>query len=439
MIKTPIHSFLQEYIDKDNIRCHMPGGRGRIFPADITEINGAGSLFDSSGIIAESEKLAAENFGARASLFSAGGSTLCIQAMLSALKKTCTDGKRKKIIAGRYSHRSLISAAVLLGLKIEFVYPDEYLSANIPMGRIAESLKKSDETAGIFLTGIDYYGGMLDVSGVSELTKKLNIPLLIDNAHGAYLAFTDFHPLKQGADMTSDSAHKTLPVLTGGAYLNIAKTAFGMEFEKYAKQEMALFGSTSPSYLILESLDLCNRHLSEEKERAENAFSLVRQLKNSLVQNNYTLKDSDFLRVTINAKAYGYNGFEFAKLLRNNRPTSIECEMCDENYVILLFSTVFEQNEAEKILKIMENIKQKSALKEKIYPVLKPVVKLSPREAYFSKSAVVPLRKAEGRICAEILTQCPPCVPLVMPGEILDKDCIEVLDEYGIKNITVNN
>lgn len=438
MIKTPIHNFLRSYSEKeDNIRCHMPGHKGHesLYKSDITEILGADSLYESSGIISESEGIASTLFGSAATFYSAGGSTLVIQTMLSLLKKTGKNG-RNKVIAGRYCHKSLISTAVLLGLEIIFVYPDEneYLSAQISSEAVENAVRAyENDVLGVFLTSIDYYGGMCDIEKISRITVKYRLPLLVDNAHGAYLVFLDNHPLKY-AYMCADSAHKTLPALTGAAYLHIGNSEYTEFLKSNAKNEMSLFGSSSPSYLILESLDLCNRRIAEGKERAEQAFYNVKNLKHLLSEHGYILKESDSLRIVINAKGYGCNGFDLARELRDRR---VECEMCDENYVILLFSTVTEKHETDGVYNVLKAIPKKNPLPLSVFPTIKPRSVIPPREAYYSPSETIPLENAVSRLCAEICAPCPPCVPLIMPGEVFSAEVINTLKLYGVSRVQV--
>ena len=257
-ITTPIFDFLEQYSRGGTVRVHMPGHKGRdvfgkdfsrLFEYDITEIKGADELFEAEGIIAESEKNASRLFGTAATFYSAGGSTLCIQAMLAAVCK-----KTSAFICGRNAHRSVMNSCVLLGLEPCWVYP-EYEEGSAVSGEITpETVRTAIEAyalkkpACVFITSPDYLGKIADIKGISEVCHEYGIPLIVDNAHGAYLAFTEpsQHPINLGADMCCDSAHKTLPVLTGGAYLHIGD---GLCREKIPeiKRYMALFGSSSPS------------------------------------------------------------------------------------------------------------------------------------------------------------------------------------------------
>ena len=426
-ISTPIHDFLKAYSAENPVRCHMPGKKGADY--DITEIDGADSLYESAGIIRSSERNASSLFGSGSTLFSCGGSTLAIQTMLAAAK-AAYPGKNR-VAASRFCHRSLVSACGLLGLEIDWIMPQSFLSCNITVKAAEEKI--SDRTLCLFVQSIDYYGGECDIGDLSLLCKAKKLPLLVDNAHGAYLVFTPFHPLNQGADMTADSAHKTLPCLTGGAYLHISKNAPQL-FSERAKELMALFGSSSPSYLILDSLDLCNRHIAEERERAESVFAEVKKLKTSLMTAGYKLRKSDMLRITIDACKYGYDGDRLSLLLRQN---GVSAELADERFVVLLFSTGQSLSDFPHILEAARRIPRKPEIECSEPAFLPPAAVLPPADALFSPCEEVDIGEAEGRVCASVNCPCPPCVPLVMPGELITAGMKGVLKRYGVERIKV--
>lgn len=422
-MNTPIHDFLRDYAARLPVRCHMPGGKGQNDPFDITEIDGADNLFESAGIILESEKNAAALFGAGDTLYSCGGSTLCIQGMLGTVRALT---ERRTIAAGRYSHRSFVSACALLGFEIRWIDPEEFLGAAVSPEAVEAAI--GGDTAAVFLNAVDYYGGTADIPAAAEVCHKRGALLLADNAHGAYRVFTGDHPITCGADMTADSAHKTLPALTGAAYLHLKDPAL----RPVAKKAMALFGSSSPPYPILNSLDLCNRFLSGGAERARQAMEDTARLKEALKRLGYTLKKSDPLRITVDTAAFGYTGQALAALLREN---GAECEMSDERYTVLLFSAVQPREDFSRLSEIFSGIPQKPPLPIPARKILKPKAVLTPREALFSEKKTEKTENAEGRICAEIVSPCPPCVPLVMPGERIDGDCVAELLRYGVREI----
>ncbi|MBQ9383572.1 MAG: aminotransferase class V-fold PLP-dependent enzyme [Ruminiclostridium sp.] len=425
-MNTPIHDFLEKYAGSGTVRLHMPGGKGLEYPFDITETDGADELYDCTGIIAESERDTAALYGAGATCYSCGGSTLSIQAMLAAALSIT--GKHR-IAAGRYSHKSLVSAAVLLGFDIDWIYPGEFLGADISPDAVRAAI--GADTAAVFVNSVDYLGGQSDIAAISAVCREQGVLLLADNAHGAYKVFTGDHPLTLGADMTADSAHKTLPALTGASYLHLADKSH----YKAAKAAMSLFGSSSPSYLILDSLDLCARYIAERRDEALRTVERVRELKRALSVDGVTMKPSDDMRITLDAFGMGHTGRELAREIRLR---GAEPEMCGERYVVLLFSTVQPERDLETVYDILRKIPRHAPLHGSAVKVIKPEKVLSPREAFFSRRETIPVGASAGRICAGITSPCPPCVPVVMPGERISEELAEMLTgRYNVTNIGV--
>ena len=227
---TPICDFVRDYALKAPLRLHMPGHKGKALlgpeALDITEVSGADSLYEAAGIIRRSEENASRLFGCP-TFYSAEGSSQCIRAMLYlALLRAKEEGRRPLIAAARNVHRSFLSAVALLGLEVVWLWPEEgsYLSCGVSPQALEELLRAEKPTA-VYLTSPDYLGNMADVAALAQVCHRHGALLLVDDAHGAYLRFLEssLHPMDLGADMCCDSAHKTLPVLTGGAYLHISK------------------------------------------------------------------------------------------------------------------------------------------------------------------------------------------------------------------------
>lgn len=436
-MKTPIFDFVKNYSEKETVRLHMPGHKGTDFlgceKLDITEITGADSLYEADGIIRESEENASKIFDCE-TLYSTEGSSLSIRAMLYLVCLYAKEnGKKPLILAGRNVHKSFLSAAVMLDFETEWIYPEEkdsYLSCSVSGERL-EKILNSMETKPVclYVTSPDYLGNTLNIKELSEVCKKHGVLLVVDNAHGAYLKFLTepLHPIDMGADLCCDSAHKTLGVLTGGAYLHINNNA--PEFLKEnAKNALSLFGSTSPSYLILQSLDLFNKRVSEGyKKELESFIKKVIKLKNSLKSKGYTLLENEPLKITVDIKKYGYNGKVFAEILSES---NIECEFADDDFVVFMLTPCISDKELEVIEKVLLGIEKKTeiTIKPPEISVLKRA--LSPREAAFSKRETLPAEKCLGRILAVSSVGCPPAVPIVTGGEIIDETCIENFRYY---------
>ena len=242
-VETPIADFVRRYAESGTARFHMPGHKGRPFlgcePFDITEIGGAGELYenDPESIIARSERNAARLFGAARTCYVTEGSSQCIRAMVRLSLLARPAGTPPVIAAGRNAHRALLYAAALCGAEIAWLWPDGRESlcrCTITPEILRRTLRGlSAPPAAVWLTSPDYLGGRADIPALAEVCREFQTPLLVDNAHGAYLRFLtpSQHPLDLGAELCCDSAHKTFPVLTGGAYLHIRR---GGRFEPFA-------------------------------------------------------------------------------------------------------------------------------------------------------------------------------------------------------------
>lgn len=276
---TPIVDFVRRYAQSGTSRLHMPGHKGQSLlgfePWDITEIKGADELYGADGIIAQSEANATRLFGTVHTYYSTEGSSQCIRAMLClALQAAPAAGQRPVLLAARNAHKALLYAAALLDFDIQWLWPapqDAGALCSCPVsaakltGALQGLAQQGKRPFGVYITSPDYLGGVQDIAALAEVCKDFGVPLLVDNAHGAYLRFLPQggqHPIALGAAMCCDSGHKTLPVVTGGAYLHLGKNA-PVQDEAAVRNALALFGSTSPSYLILQSLDKCNQILSE--------------------------------------------------------------------------------------------------------------------------------------------------------------------------------
>ena len=439
-MKTPICDFVKNYIEKDGLRLHMPGHKGSSFLGaeimDITEIQGADSLYEASGIIKESEQNASEIFGCH-TFYSAEGSSLSIKAMLYLAVTLGRKGEEKPVVyAGRNAHKAFLSAAALIDFEVEWIFGSEnYLSCNIIPEELDVKLNSAKvKPVAVYVTTPDYLGNLQDIREISKVCKKHGVLLLVDNAHGAYLKLLEksMHPIDLGADMCTDSAHKTLPVLTGGGYLHISKS-LDTRYKEQAKNAMLLFGSTSPSYLILQSLDMANKYMEECKECFGAFVRKVESLKDNLKNSGFEILGNEPLKVTISTKPYGYTGAEFAEILRGK---NIECEFADPDFVVLMLTPQLE-NKFSEIEKELKSIPERQEVLKKMPQILKPEKVLGIREAMFSDKEKCTLEDSLGRVLAEGVLSCPPAVAPVVCGERIDQSAIECFKYYGTENLWV--
>lgn len=439
-MKTPIVSFLKSYQEKSPVRMHMPGHKGAgilgFEGMDLTEIYGADELFAAEGIIKESEQNASSLFGCP-TYYSTQGSTLCIQTMCTIL---CQDakskGKKPKILAGRNAHRSFIHAAALLDFDIVWLYGNsDYLSCKINAEDLEKKIVENNPTA-VYLTNPDYLGNLLDIKSLASICKRHDVLLAIDNAHGAYLRFLEpsLHPIDLGADLCCDSAHKTLPVLTGGAYLHLSDS-LNQVWASDVKNFMEYFSSTSPSYLIMASLDATNEVLDTTfKKSLSECIQRVDVLKNALIQHGYTILSGEPMKITISTKEFGYTGNEIANLLMES---DIYPEFYDSDYIVLMPSPYNTKDDLKRLETCLCKIEWKSVVFNS-FPKLERARKvMNVRQALFAPSKMIEVSKSLGQVCSSVSVSCPPAILPVIPGEVISESSIEVMKYYGIETVRV--
>ena len=442
-MNTPICDFVRMYNENSSLRMHMPGHKGKKFLGfehlDITEFDGADDLYNPTGIIKQSEDNASKVFGFP-TYYSTEGASHCIRAMMYlVILNAKKNGKKPIIAAGRNAHKAFVSAASLLDFRIAWLYPgndESYLSCNISPEDFESFLENAEEKpVALYLTSPDYLGNIADIEGLSRVCRKYGVLLAVDNAHGAYLKFLEKsrHPIDLGAHLCCDSAHKTLPVVTGGAYLHIAKDVSDFSCQN-VKNALALFGSTSPSYLILQSLDACNLYLEDYKKKLADFLPLVAQAKASLEKKGYCFYGDEPMKLTISAKAYGYTGIELADILKQN---NVFCEFSDPDYLVLMPTPETEKAGLERVTQVLESIPRKDAKKDSPPKFTKPEKAMSVREASISPSEILPTEECEGRILSAVTVGCPPAVPIVVCGERITKEVLDCFKYYGITNCSV--
>lgn len=462
-ITTPIADFVRRYAESDMTRLHMPGHKGQSFLGceawDITEIGGADSLYEADGIIAESEEQAAALFGFGRTVFSTEGSSQCIRAMLylammhgrsrsrfagsKGVENNSAKGnagKRPVVLAARNVHKAFIYAVALLDIDVIWLWPEEQVSSicscvisPVQVERVLRECQEKDVIA-VYLTSPNYLGAQADIRGIAEVCHENNVILAVDNAHGAYLKFLENsqHPLDLGADICCDSAHKTLPVLTGGAYLQIGKEAPSV-FAEQAKYAMELFGSTSPSYLIMVSLDLCNRYLAEQyTERLKDIIELRNRCCRELEARGWRVMESDPLKITVEIPK-GILSQELTQVLREQ---GIECEYADQNYMVFMLTPENTAQDLERLILAFGRNPHSYAEREYLTIAVAQQV-MSVREAMFSVPETVTLDEAENRICRVPTVSCPPAIPIAVPGELITKEMIAIFRYYGIMQLDV--
>ncbi len=435
MSDTPIWDFAEGYRRKNPLRFHMPGHKGQPLlgpePWDLTEITGADCLSQAEGIIAESQAQASALYGCP-TFYSTEGSSLCIRAML--YLATRRDRGRALVLAGRNAHKTFLSAAALLDFDLAWLFPqksDPLEACTVTPEALEQKLGALHPDA-VYLTAPDYLGNLPNLRTLAEVCHRHGALLLVDNAHGAYLKFLpeSRHPIDLGADLCCSSAHKTLPVLTGGAYLHIAEPGLAAE----APQALALFASTSPSYLILQSLDLVNPYLKDLPDKIQNFLPKVTALKEALAQKGFRLTGQEPLKLTLAPKSYGYLGTELAKYLETR---NIFPEFADPDHLVFMLSPQNSDGDLSRLFETLSVLPRRTSISTKPPVSGVPETIMSPREACLSPHETLPAQNCLGRIWAVPTVSCPPAIPILMCGERIDETALQQFAYYGISHCCV--
>ena len=444
----PITDFLTAYAASGTSRLHMPGHKGMApdgypdflsaaFPYDLTEIAGADELYEPEGIIAQSEKITADLYHSGYSCYSAGGSTLSILSMVTAAVRKCG----KEIIAVRNAHLSFVNACVHCDAEIHWLVP-EYdretgLCLPVTAAEIDRCMQAHPEAKIVYITSPDYYGVQADIGAIAQTVHANGGILLCDNAHGAHLiAFDGVHPMAAGADLCCDSPHKTLPVLTGGSILHCGKEMAERLTKSELKRLMTMYGSTSPSYLIMASLEqavlwMQRDGISSFQQLAKRMNTLSDQLREMGV----VLLDrvTDCTKLTLDAYRCGYTSDEMSDELRRFK---MEPEFSGGGKVVLMFSPQTDEQTFQRLLRFGQSLSKRS-------PIGYPAFALTPervmplRKAAFAPCIEVDTRDAEGRVAAENRIACPPGIPVVTAGEKIGAAEKKMLLDSGIFQINV--
>lgn len=422
-MSAPLFEALERQIQKDFARLHMPGHKGRLppplegcAPFDLTELPGTGCLYDGHGPVLQTEARFAEACGSGAALLSAGGATLCIQAML---RLFCP--QQSTVLMARNSHLSAVNAAALLDLNVVWLLPDEASGVATPgrisPGAIGRALNQNPGAAAVYLTSPDYFGVLSDIAGAAAVCRDKGVRLLVDGAHGAHLClFEGLHPMAQGADACSVSLHKTLPALTGAAVLHLRDPALSAD----ARRAMALFGSTSPSHLVLLSADLLAERLGALAEPFAALADRVSTLRRLAEQKGVwaVCGACDPVRI-----ALLFPEGERRRALSLLDDCRIEAEYVSDRQIVLLPAPGMDLACVEALIKVLPACREQPAPAA----LSLPERALSLREAALSLAEPVSSDRVLGRVAASPICRCPPGMAVVMPGERIgpaEADCL---------------
>lgn len=462
----PLYEAVMNYVKDKIIPFHMPGHKqGRLFSReylnnlakiDLTEVPGLDNLHSPEGPILEAQKLAAKAFGVRESFFLVNGSTSGIYAAMYTVLNP-----DDKVLIMRNSHKSVYNGLVLTGAVPVYINPEIDYEDGIPMGidtnKLEEYLKKDEDIKAVMMTYPNYYGFCSDITKISDIVHKYNKILIVDEAHGAHFSFSNNLPISSiqaGADIVVQSVHKTLTSFTQSSILHLNSDKIDINRLKYS---LSLFQSTSPSYMLMSSLDIARDYMEKEgKTRLEEAITLadyaryeintiegIRCLGKEIVC-KYAIVDFDKTKLTISVKDLGVKGPEAEKFLREN--FNIQVEMADTFNILAMVTLADDKEKVDLLIKGIKglvNVKKDKKATEgvTIYPDT-PEMVLKPSEAVRQKNQLISLREAEGRVSGDFIIPYPPGVPLICPGELIKKDMVKyinVLYNKGIKILGLKN
>lgn len=427
---------LEQYNLKGIAPLHMPGHKRNAgmltgaFPweLDITEIEPFDNLHNAKGMLAQCMERTAALFGSRRAFYLVNGSSCGILASICALPKG------EHILVARNCHQSVFHAIELSGhmpviIEPEF-YPETAMYGAVSAAAVLEAAECYPNAAGVVLTSPTYEGLVSSISKIMEVLKPFEIPLIVDEAHGAHLGFNGYFPagaVGQGADIVVQSLHKTLPALTQCALLHLNSDYISAQ---EISRQLRIFETSSPSYVLMASMDYCTQMLHQKGDvwfedfakRLKHFYFYTAALKKIKI-----LENDDPSKIVIDAQALGLSGYELAERLMLH---SIQVEMSADRYCVLMTSICDKDESLERLVEALFNIDKEAGVEKTPEPCGRPPKAeqiLSLRAAMEGAGQSTGLDLCEDKICAEYIWTYPPGVPLVIPGQRLNRQIIEWL------------
>lgn len=459
MSKLPLVEGVLNYIKKKNIYFSMPGhkqGEGflstdigkqikkEFLKLDITEVDGVDNLHNPKGIIKESQIKLSELYGSKKSYFLVNGSSSGNMIMIFS---SFEEGD--KVIVDRGCHKSIFNTIIIRKLKAIYVKNSINEEFNLPLSvdsdDIIKTIQENNDAKGVIVTYPNYYGVCCDLERIIIEAKKYNMKVLVDCAHGAHFGINKNlpkSPVKLGADMVVMSSHKTLPSLTQTAFLHVNNEETIDRVDFYFDS----FTSTSPSYLFLISMDYSRYYLQEYGKRAyEDLINLLDKYKQKINSLNHLhiidqvdIKSEHILDKTryILHVEEGYSASLLMDYLLQNK---IQCEMNDTYNIVIIVSPFHMEKEIEYLYKVLLKCDlSKSKIKNvNILSYNLPKKRLEPFQILNKKKNLINIEESIGSICAENITPYPPGIPIIMMGEIMDKETLEILKYYKNNGIEI--
>lgn len=460
--ETPIVSALEKYLESPTVNLHIPahGSEIGILPkfkelvgqkaikADTTDdFDGLGQLLPPGGVIKQAQDLAAKTFGAEHTFFLINGSTVGNLALAMTVTRP-----GQKIVVARNCHRSVISGLSISGVVPIWVMPEREddwgIWGKINPSQIETLLKEDEEITAVWLTNPTYEGIVSDIEEIAKICKKHNVLLLVDEAHGSHWVFNEDLPqsaINHGADAVVHSIHKTSGSFSQSSMLHLSHNSM-IDYEDML-ENLKMLQSTSPSYLLLASLDAARAYLDSEVGRGrldaviKNANEIRYKINN--IEGCKCLDVNDGVKIDptkIYVMMEGLTGEQLKDILEYE--FHIETEARTDDGILALANIGNSEKELEYFYEAVKNIASRRHIyyKEgseviKYMPFSIPEMVRTPREAYFAKKERVPVVDSVCRITTEVVAICPPGIPVLMPGERIQDEHLPYL--VGKKTIKV--
>jgi arginine/lysine/ornithine decarboxylase len=417
-----------------------------IFKFDLTETSLLDDLHHPEGAILEAEKLAAEVFGSDRCFFLVNGTTCGNEAMVAS---TAFAGQR--IAIPRNAHKSALMGLIISGAEPVYLMPEideEYgIHGGLTPSAVAAAFDKYPDIKGVMAVSPTYYGICSDLKGIADVCHANGAVLLVDEAHGAHMYFSDSLPggaIAQGADMCAQSIHKVTGSLTQSSMLQVRSNLVDID---RVESTLHIVQSTSPSYLLMTSLDLARYELATHgKEMIANAVSLAKHVRERIagipgigcpgaeMKGRSGIADIDATRLIVSAAELGITGFDLKDELYDGY--GVDLELSDHMNALGIVTYANTEADMDRLVAALERIASGGHRGEPVRADVRlpsfPPMAFTPREAYFRPSRSVPWKDTIGKVSAESVAPYPPGIPVVYPGEIVTHEIWEYIESFRV-------
>ena len=457
-IKAPIVEALKTAYNHPTYQFHIPGhtkgfgtlpefrrlvGKKALMVDTTDEFDNLGTLTPATGPIKEAEELAAKAFGAKRTFFLINGSTIGNLAIAMGLTR-----KGQKVIVNRNCHRSILTGLIISGAEPLWIVPEKLsdwgLWGNIEAKDVETLLENNDDVSAVWITNPTYEGVVSDIESIAKICKKFDVPLIVDEAHGCLWNFNDKLPtssLKLGADIVVHSLHKTGGSMSQSSMLHVSENS--KICVEDVERALMLLHTTSPSLMLLGSLDAARANLQSERgqKQLSKAIANAKFLRSEIdkMESIHHLKSgfgykTDVTKIFI--KADGLSGKRLESILEID--FGIEVESASDEGLLVLSNIGNKCSDFEYLAQCLHkidthNYKDIYYLENKKHmPMLTPIIKKSLRDAYFSEKEIIPKEQAVGRLSGEVVAECPPGISILLPGELITEEHLPYLTDYDV-------